>query len=640
LCGIVGSSGDWESIHDALNSMSRRGPDSSGVWKCSKNMISLGHVRLAIQDVTHSGAQPMESFCGRYVIVFNGEIYNHSNLRSKLSGENITWNGSSDTETLINCISMLGVQCTLNLLVGMFAFALWDKEKKQLTLARDRMGEKPLYWGWAGDTLLFSSELKALKSYPGFKPLISRKSLALYLKYSYVPTPHSIYEGIHKLPQGHYVTICLDLVNPKEAKPVAYWSLNQIAHKGINNPFKGNALDAVDALEWQLKQSISDQMLADVPLGAFLSGGVDSSLVVSLMQELSVRPVKTYTIGFEEKSYNEAEYAKSVAKHIGTEHIELYVKAGDALSVIPDLPTIYCEPFADSSQIPTFLVSQLARTELTVALSGDGGDELFGGYNRYLAAGKIWAPLQRFPYFAKQMLGSTIAIPTANQWNYLYEKLRRILPEKFRFSMPGEKLHKLATVLSQKSEFEFYNSVTTFWENPYSVVVGAEELVNESIEWQDLDCIEHSMMLADANTYMADDVLVKVDRAGMAASLETRVPMLDHRVVELAWQMPIKYKIQNGQGKWLLREILYRRVPRNLIERPKAGFSLPLDSWLKGPLRDWAETLLESKRLESEGYFQVEKVRKIWNDHLSGKSNNQYNLWVILMFQAWLEKNS
>lgn len=644
MCGFTGflnfdsKNDDAKSIlNDMAESIQHRGPDDSGVWYDSK--IGFAHRRLAIQDLSEAGRQPMLSPCGRYVLVFNGEIYNHLDIRQQLKNNYAGWKGGSDSETLLIAITIWGVEITLKKIVGMFSFALWNAETAELTLARDRMGEKPLYWGWAGDSLLFGSELKAIKRHPDFKPRVDREALALYLKYAYVPTPYSIYEGILKLPKGSYITISIESFKLRSATPIIYWDLCEIATNALANPFKGSPEQAVDAIDKQLKESVSGQMLADVPLGAFLSGGVDSSTVVSIMQEVSTRPVKTYTIGFEEQGYNEANHAKAVSDYIGTDHTELYVQARDALDVIPDLPNIYCEPFADSSQIPTFLVSKLAKAELTVALSGDGGDELFGGYNRYLAANKVWKPMQRMPLFARKVLSSTALMASERQWDWVFERAQPMLPKKLKISMMGEKLHKLAGVLALDDGYDFYNSLIACWNNPESLVLGSKKKAGDYSAWRSLDCIEHSMMLADANSYMSDDILVKVDRAAMSASLETRVPILDHRVVELAWRMPIEYKIRNGQGKWLLREVLHRRVPKKLIERPKAGFSLPLDSWLRGPLRDWAEGLLEPERLRSDGYFYVESVRHIWEQHLSGKNNNQHLLWNILMFQAWVDQD-
>lgn len=649
MCGLIGFTNvNTVDIQNTAQQMCKaithRGPDSEGIWW--DQIIALGHRRLSILDLSPAGHQPMVSACGRYVIAFNGEIYNHLKLRAQLQAENkvFPWRGHSDTETLLACFSAWGVEKTLQATVGMFAIALWDKHAQILTLARDRMGEKPLYWGWCSDVLLFGSELKALKAHPTFNAEIDRNSLALLLRHAHVPAPYSIYQDIKKLMPGHFVQIPLkgNRVESKNAQPTAYWCLNNAVEQGQADPFIGSPEEAVDRLEAQLSASIADQMLADVPLGAFLSGGIDSSTVVALMQSKSSRPVRTFTIGFDEGGYNEAVHAKAVAQHIGTDHSELYVRPADALAVIPKLPNMYCEPFADSSQIPTFLVSQMAKQHVTVALSGDGGDELFGGYNRYLAAGKVWGPVQRLPGFVRNTAAGLLrALPPAT-WDKIFETAKPILPKRFQLSIPGEKARKLADVLSLSDGRAFYRQLSSHWIDPESVVIGATEpltLITNPTASPKTDCLEHAMMAMDAQTYMPDDVLTKVDRSAMAISLETRVPMLDHRVVELAWQMPLEYKIRNGQGKWLLRQVLYRHVPKELIERPKMGFGIPLDSWLRGPLRDWAEDLLDEQRLRQEGYFHPAPIRKVWAEHLSGEKNWQYHLWAILMFQAWLRAN-
>jgi asparagine synthase (glutamine-hydrolysing) len=651
VCGLVGfSNGELADVtkyfYKMMLKINHRGPDGCGIWHDTDSPVVLGHVRLSVLDLSPAGDQPMLSFGGRYVLSYNGEVYNHLILRKKLSEEGhvIEWRGHSDTETLLACFVAWGVEITLQALVGMFAIALWDKQEKVLTLARDRMGEKPLYWGWSGDLLIFGSELKAMKAHPEFEPIINRDAITLLLRHCYIPAPYSIYKGVEKLLPGHVIQIPLrgDVSESKAAISSPYWSLNAEVEKGIASPFSGTPEQAVNALEKQLKISVADQMLADVPLGAFLSGGVDSSAIVALMQAQTCQPVRTFTIGFEESGYNEAEYAKAVSRHLGTDHTELYVQAKDALAVIPHLSTIYCEPFADSSQIPTFLVSQMAKKHVTVALSGDGGDELFGGYNRYLAAQKIWGPVQRAPKFTRLLAAGGLRALSPAQWDKLFDMVKPILPKHLQLSIPGEKARKLADVLTLSDGAAFYRQLTSHWTDPASVVINAKEpktCLTHAAAWPKTDSLEHAMMAMDAQTYMADDILVKVDRAAMANSLETRIPMLDHRVVELAWSMPLEYKIRNGQGKWLLREVLYKHVPKALIERPKAGFGIPLASWLRGPLREWAEVLLDEKRLQREGYLHPSIIRTMWQEHLSGKKNWQYHLWNILMFQAWLEEN-
>ena len=627
MCGISGfisSKPLTDSATQVLQSMAtattHRGPDYAGAWQDAEMGIGLSHTRLAIVDLSPAGHQPMRSACDRYVIAFNGEIFNHMALRAELQaeGQAPAWRGHSDTETLLACFAAWGLKKTLQATVGMFAIALWDKQEQVLTLARDRMGEKPLYWGWCGDTLLFGSEIKALKAHPVFRADVDRNSLVLLLRYNYIPAPHCIYQGIEKLSAGYFVQIKQGQ-NRQDVAPTAYWSLKTVVEAGMANPFSGSDAQAVDQLEQQLSTSIGLQMLADVPLGAFLSGGVDSSTVVALMQQQSSRPVQTFAIGFNEQGYNEAQYAKEVSAHLGTEHTELYVGADEALAVIPKLPHIYCEPFADSSQIPTFLVSQMAKQQVTVSLSGDGGDELFGGYNPYQFAPKVWQAISKLPLTLRKLAVNVLA------------------------GMPlPDKLHKLLQVLPAGDREAFYIVLVSHWQQPEQVVIGANAVItvpDSSASWPQVDSFEHWMMAIDAQQYMADDILVKVDRAAMANSLETRVPLLDHRVVELAWQLPLHMKIRNGVGKWILREVLYRHVPRELIERPKKGFSIPLGQWLRGPLLDWAETLLAENRLQQEGYFNVTPIRKLWAEHLSGKRDNARKLWSILMFQAWLEKH-
>jgi asparagine synthase (glutamine-hydrolysing) len=598
--------------------LAHRGPDGEGMWNDPDGGVLLVHRRLAILDTTNAGEQPMHSPCGQYVIAYNGEIYNHLELRRQLAeeGRAVNWHGHSDTETLIRCISAWGLKATLSRLVGMFAFALWDKKSRLLSLARDRVGEKPLYWGWQKGALLFGSELKALKAHPDFEGEIDRNALSLFLRHNYVPSPHSIYKGIYKLPPGHFLTVSA-FESPNLAEPQPYWSVNEVVADGMREPFTGTDAGAKDILHQGLIASVKGQMLSDVPLGAFLSGGVDSSLVAALMQSQSSSPVRTFAIGFGDARYNEAQHASAVAKHLGTNHTELYVTAEDALNVIPSLPDIYCEPFADSSQIPTFLVTKMAKQQVTVALSGDGGDELFGGYTPYQFAPRYWRYLQKVPQALRSMSGNALSgLP---------------LPDKYL---------KLAGVMDAENREMFYRKVMSHWLNPDAIVLGGHEYptaLNDSFRWPEVDSYEHWMMAMEAQMYMPEDILVKVDRAAMANSLETRVPLLDHRVMELAWRLPLHMKIRGGQGKWILRQVLYDYVPKELIERPKKGFSVPMADWLRGPLRDWAESLLDEKRLRNEGYFQPGIIRRAFAEHLSGKRDHSNRLWSILMFQAWLE---
>ncbi|WP_201610408.1 asparagine synthase (glutamine-hydrolyzing) [Psychrobacter submarinus] len=650
MCGLNGFSGTQASEYDAdqaikeMNSaLHHRGPDDEGSWQDDRLGLVLGHRRLAIQDLSPAGAQPMHSQCGQYVLVFNGEIYNHLELRQQLAEQGIVvdWRGHSDTETILACFVVWGIEKTLSSMIGMFAIALWDRLDQVLTLARDRMGEKPLYWGWQDDSLYFSSELKGLKAHPKFQADIDRDSIALLLRHNCIPAPYSIYKGIKKLQAGHLIQLPLsDLDQAKSVRSQAYWCLNDIVELGLSDPFTGSQEQAVDALESTLMQSIDSQMLSDVPLGAFLSGGIDSSAVVALMQAQSSRPVQTFTIGFDDVGYNEAKHAKAVAQHLGTEHTELYVRPEDAQSVIPELSSIYCEPFADSSQIPTFLVSQLARQKITVALSGDGGDELFGGYNRYLMAQQVLSNNRKLPKPIRKLIVQGLLTLSPNRWDALFDTLAPVIPSKLQLRTPGDKAHKLAGVLNIDNEHECYHRLTSHWQDPASIVIGAKEpmtLITDSNAWPQTDSFQHAMMAMDAQTYMTDDILVKVDRAAMANSLETRVPMLDQRVIELAWRMPLEYKIRNGEGKWLLKQVLFRHIPKELIERPKMGFGIPLHDWLRGPLRDWAEALLDENLLQQQGYFYPAPIRKMWKEHLSEARNHQDSLWSILMFQSWLE---
>ncbi|HOD72228.1 MAG TPA: asparagine synthase (glutamine-hydrolyzing) [Deltaproteobacteria bacterium] len=611
-----------------------RGPDDGGVWADESAGIALAHRRLSIIDLSAAGHQPMISASGRYVIVFNGEIYNHLEMREKL--QSIAWRGHSDTETLLAAIDAWGIERTLDEIVGMFAFALWDRKNRTLTLARDRMGEKPLYYGTIGPSFVFASELKSLRVFRGFNAVVNRDALALFMRHSYIPAPWSIYEGIFKVPPGTFFS----LTSPGDnIRPVSYWSAKCTALAGLADPFRGDEREVVDELEGILKKAVKAQMLADVPLGAFLSGGLDSSLIVALMQAQSSQPVKTFTIGFHEEIYNEADHAQAVARHLGTEHTELYVTPKECRDVIPMLPAIYDEPFSDSSQIPTFLVSELARRHVTVSLSGDGGDELFGGYNRYFRAMKLFRRISLFPDTLRRGMARAVTMMPASHWDRLYAFVRPAMPKRFRQGKnPGSTLHNLARSLGTCTFETLYLSLMSHWHDPDSVVLHGREpntAMNDPEQWLDCDTHEHRMMYLDQTTYLPDDILVKVDRAAMAVSLETRIPLLDHRVVEFAWRLPLSMKIRSSQSKWALRRILYRYVPKKMLERPKMGFGIPIDLWLRGPLREWAEDLLDEARLRQEGFFRPGPIRAKWHEHLSGQNNWQYPLWDVLMFQAW-----
>lgn len=683
MCGIAGF---WSGVgleSDTLQAIARpmaeaimhRGPDDAGAWVDAQAGIALGHRRLSILDLSPAGHQPVVSLSGRYVIAFNGEIYNHLSLRAELEkntsfitppppltlalspagGEDapspphpsptwgegvIWWRGHSDTETLLAGFEAWGIESTLKKMVGMFAIALWDREERVLTLARDRIGEKPLYYGFQNNTFVFGSELKALKAHPDFLGEIDRDAICLYLRYCYIPAPYSIYKGIKKLLPGTYLQLPFgrDVDVLRAVTPKSYWSLAEVAAQGLAAPFVGSDADAIAALDSQLKQSIGLQMIADVPLGAFLSGGVDSSTVVALMQAQSARPVKTFSIGFDGQGYNEADYAKAVAQHLGTDHTELYVSTAEAMQVIPMLGRIYDEPFADSSQIPTFLVAQMARQHVTVSLSGDAGDELFCGYNRYALA-DTWGRIEWVPFGFRRVAGRLVKSVAPANWDAFFQLAAHFLTLPANMS---EKLGKLATrLVSVDGVNELYYSLVSEIDNPEQVVIGAKEpatWLTEAGMKPSFDDAKLHMMFMDTMTYLPDDILVKVDRAAMANSLETRVPFLDHRVVELAWALPMSMKMRDGKSKWILRQVLYQYVPKQLIERPKAGFGIPLGDWLRGPLREWVEGLLDENRLQQEGFFNVQYIRAKWQAHLEGKRNNPSFLWNVLMFQVWLEE--
>lgn len=646
LTGFLGGAGDEVLLLSMADTMERRGPDDSGCWYDEVEQIGLAHRRLAIIDLTATGHQPMVSPSGRYVVVFNGEIYNHLDLRRELEGygSSYEWRGHSDTETLLAGFDVWGIEETLVRVSGMFALASWDRQSCTLSLARDRLGEKPLYYGWQGigeeRVFLFGSELKALQTHPAFIKEINRGALSLLLRHNVIPAPYSIYQGIYKLLPGNLLTVSIAQPNPIIS---SYWSAEEAIITASSDRFIGSSEQAVDALEVLLKDAVKKQMMADVPLGAFLSGGVDSSTVVALMQAQSSQAVKTFSIGFNESGYNEAEHARAVAAHLGTDHTELYVTAKQAMTVIPLLPVIYDEPFADSSQIPTFLVSQLAKQQVTVSLSGDAGDELFCGYNRYLVAAIHWNKLAKVPLPLRKLTAKLLMQLSPATWNQLVGSFGNFLPRSLQFSNLGEKIHKGARALSSRSVDALYLGLVSQWEDPASIVIDGMEpptlLTENGLELSGLNRVER-MMALDLLTYLPDDILTKVDRAAMGVSLETRVPFLDHRVVGFAWSLPQDLKIRDGQSKWALRQVLYRYVPKALIERPKMGFGVPIDSWLRGPLKPWAEALLDESRLIREGYFHPGPIRKKWQEHLSGARNWQHQLWSVLMFQAWLEKQN
>jgi asparagine synthase (glutamine-hydrolysing) len=616
-----------------------RGPDDSGTWVDPACAIAFAFRRLSIIDVSPAGHQPMLSADGRFVIAFNGEIYNFAELREELErgGHAPSWRGHSDTEVLLAAISAWGLERALQKSVGMFAFALWDRHERSLHLARDRIGEKPLYYGRAGASFAFGSELKALRAHPQWRAEIDRGALALFMRHNYVPAPYSIYRGIFKLLPGHVLTLRPDQREPVIAR---YWSAREIAEQGFADPFSQDTDALSVSLESVLRDAVRRQMVADVPLGAFLSGGIDSSTVVALMQAQSERPVKTFTIGFRESGYDEATHAAAIARHLGTDHTELYVTPAQTLDVIPQLPSIYDEPFADSSQIPTFLVAQLARSQVTVALSGDGGDELFAGYNRYLFTQRTWGRLSRLPVSVRRAIAAAMRVLPPQRWTALLRPLLALAPRRFRVGLPGDKIHKLAGVLAHESIDSLYRELVSHWSQPLQIVIADTEPSTPLDSSADLALPDPvaRMMLLDLVTYLPDDILTKVDRAAMAVSLETRIPLLDHRVVEFAWRVPLAAKLDRSGTKSLLRKVLHRYVPPQLVDRPKMGFGVPIDDWLRGPLRDWAEELLAEARLRREGYLNPDPIRQRWQQHISGQRSWHYPLWNVLMFQSWLRE--
>ena len=643
MCGIAGFIGDYQQPLVHLKEMAKaiyhRGPDGQGVWFDERHGIGFAHARLSILDLTPAGHQPMQSVSGRYMMILNGEIYNHQSIRNELNDiVSINWRGHSDTEILLAAIDQWGLEITLKKAIGMFAIALWDAQVSTLSLARDRMGEKPLYYGWVNNQFVFASELKAIKTLPNFNNEIDRSVLALYLRYSSIPAPYSIYENIFKLEPG-----CIVSTRPSEkgVEKIQYWSTSSVIGSGLKTPFKGSANEAVNQLEATLNNAVALQMEADVPLGAFLSGGVDSSAIVSLMQAQSNQKVKTFSIGFDNPAYNEAEHARAVANHLGTEHYDMYVTGQDALDVIPSLPQVYDEPFSDSSQIPTYLVSKIAKQKVTVALSGDAGDELFGGYGRYQLASDSWNKINKIPTSIRHNLGSGISLLPDGFWKGIFTPIDALKSKSGKSSSFGDKFLKASALLACDSRQDFYHK--GFMSHNLNVedwVIDAKRLdtVFDDSDFSNASFLEE-MMALDMLHYLPTDILTKVDRAAMAVSLETRMPLLDPRVIEFATSLPLEYKIRNGVGKWVLREVLYRYVPKKLIERPKMGFGVPLAEWLRGPLKDWAEALLDEKRLSEEGFFNVTLIRRKWQEHIIGKRNWQYQLWDVLMFQAWLEQN-
>ena len=635
--GVASLAAIAEAMSDTLR---HRGPDDGGCWHDSTGAVALSHRRLAILDLSVLGHQPMTSETGRYVTTYNGEIYNFRLLHRELSAARHQFRGGSDTEVLLAAIEHWGLNAALDRITGMFGFALWDRQRRELHLVRDPLGEKPLYYTWLGSHLVFGSELKALRAHPAFAAPTSREALTLLLRHGYIPAPYSIHDQVWKLPAGSVLTVSAD-GPPGHGQPRQYWSLREVALRGQADPFTGSTDEAVDELAKLLAASVRGRLEADVPLGAFLSGGVDSSAVAALAQAESSGPIKTFTVAMEDQRLDEAADARAVAAHLGTDHHEVSCTPTDALDLVPRLPDMYDEPFADPSQLPTALISAVARQHVTVCLSGDGGDEVFGGYNRYVLGGKAWQSIQRTPAVARRMASRLLFAAEQDTWDRIGSVVNRLLPAGARQRSYGVKAHKLAGLLSATSEQALFLRLVSHWQDPTAVVHGVAEpltAVTDGSAWPELTDNTARMLLIDGVTTLPDDMLVKVDRASMAASLETRLPLLDPAVVEFAWRLPMEFKIRGGTGKWVLRHVLHRHVPRELVERPKMGFDPPLGDWLRGPLREWAEDLLDPRRIADQGFLDPIAMRKTWDEHLVGKRNHDYALWAVLMFQAYLSR--
>lgn len=628
MCGIAGiysfsgqpDEGMARTVRAMSDTLHHRGPDDSGIWVDADSGIALGHRRLSILDLSPLGRQPMHSQCGRYVVTYNGEVYNHLELRKELDG--FSFKSTSDTETILAAISAWGLKEAVSRFVGMFAIGLWDKEVRSLSLVRDRLGIKPLYYGQAGDALVFGSELKALRAHPEFRSSIDRDALSLFFRHNYIPAPYSIYGAAKKLDPGTIAVFENGVTDPTLS---TYWSAQEVWKYGLDNPFDGSENEAVDELERVLGQAVSRRMLSDVPLGAFLSGGIDSTTVVALMQAHSDRPVRTFSIGFHEKAYNEAEHAKVVAQHLGTEHTELYVTPKDLLDVVPSIPRYWDEPFADSSQIPTYILSSLTREHVTVSLSGDGGDELFSGYQRYFWMDR-WKELARIPRPLRSVIGQGLkAIPA-----WCFDLVGPV----------GRKIRWRLDLLGMKDFSEFYRYFVSHFKRPDELVLGSTEPATALTRKENLITSDRFVQMAlwDILSYLPDDILTKVDRASMGVALEARVPLLDHQVVEFAAKIPMSMKVRGDKGKWLLRQLLYRHVPKECVERPKMGFGVPVEQWMRTELREWCEDLLNLDVIRGQGYLDADMVGRMWNEYLAGESNWNYYLWDVLMFQAWLEQ--
>ncbi len=641
MCGITGfwaskrfSSGHREVLEAMNSALLHRGPDGHGVW--NEGAVHFAHRRLAILDLSPAGHQPMTSVSGRFVITFNGEVYNFADLKTALEreGHAPAWRGGSDTEVMLAAFEAWGLEPALKRFIGMFAFALWDTRERRLHLVRDRLGIKPLYWAQTSSGLVFGSELKALRPFPQFDSSIDRAALAGFLRSNCVTGEDAIFRGTHRLSPGSFATFSGDSTAPSITR---YWDAAQLARAGLADAFSGTEREAIDALDALLRDAVRLRMVADVPLGAFLSGGVDSSLVVALMQAQSARPVHTFSIQNELAAYDEGPVARAVARHLNTHHTALTVTAKDALDVIPLLPTMYDEPFADSSQIPTFLVSKLARRDVTVALSGDGGDELFGGYTRHVWGPRMWAFKSMIPASMRRAVAGFITSRSPEAWDATFKRGRPLLPE---MRIAGIRMHKMAAGLDASTPEQLHQILASHWLPTDRVLLGEATAGNPpTAVLNGAGSVAHEFMVRDLLGYLPDDILTKVDRASMAVSLEAREPLLDHRLMEFAWRLPIDLKVRGSTGKWVLRQVLARYVPPSLISGPKMGFGIPLGDWLRGPLREWAETLLDERRLRSEGFFDATVVRARWAEHLSRQRPWEFHLWDLLMFQAWADAN-
>jgi asparagine synthase (glutamine-hydrolysing) len=645
MCGIAGlynpklNRESWQNQLSRMgNKIAHRGPDNEGTWFDVEQSIGFVHRRLSILDLSADGHQPMHSSSNRYTITYNGEIYNFLELKDELhKNHQVSFKSTSDTEVLLSAIEYFGIEETLNKISGMYAFALWDNKEKKLTLARDHAGIKPLYYGWINGLFYFSSELNTLKTVDGVLPEISRTSVASFIRYSYIPCPQSIFENISKLAPGSYCVI--SPLDNEKIDVKTFWNSEDLFKKGLSNPFEGSKEDAIAGLDQKLSQAVKRHMVSDVPLGAFLSGGVDSSLVVALMQKMSSNPIKTFTIGFNEKNYNEAQHAKTISKHLGTEHTEVYLNPNEVMEKIPDILSFVDEPFADSSQIPTWFISHVTRQHVTVSMSGDGGDELFSGYVRYFWAEKLWKSINTFPGVIKNTLANILINSNPDTLDKLYRLFSFIIPQKYKVEHFSQKCMRLSKLMQSTSQKELYHYLVSQEFFPEQIVLNCNtEYPLEKINWESHISFSENMMLTDFMTYLPDDILTKVDRASMSVSLEARVPLLDKDVLEYAWSLPLSLKKNASGGKDILKEVLYQYIPKHLMDRPKMGFGVPIGEWLRGPMREWASGLLDSSKIENEGFFDSTKVNQKWQQHLNSNSNqHEYYIWNLIVFENWLK---